>query len=103
MIRHWVAAVAAVAVLNLIGCAVATHWLAPEAPTPRDAAILLDEGSTPSLSHRLRPTGVPDIPAPRPLRPCCDFGYNLGLRYAFLPVLGYRITNLKTLEDSGPP
>jgi hypothetical protein len=102
MTRHWLAAVAAAAVLEMIGCAVAPHWLAPERPTQRDATILLDEGSTASLYHRLRPTGVSDIPAPRHLRPCCDFGYNLGLRYAFLPVLGYRITNLKTIEDVGP-
>ena len=102
MTRHWVAAVAAVAVLDLIGCAIATDWVAPETPTRRDARILLDDGSTASLYHRLRPTGVPNIPAPKHLRPCCDFGYNLRLRYGFLPIPGYRITNIKTIDEVGP-
>src|SRR5215468_3017566 len=101
MTRHLIAALAAAAVLDLIGCAVAPRWLAPERPTQRDATILLNEGSTAALYHRLRPTGVPEIPEPHHLRPCCDFGFDLGLRYGFLPILGYRITNLKTIEDVG--
>src|SRR5262249_56248390 len=58
-------------------------------------------GPPASFYQRLRPTGVPATPEPHHLRPCCDFGFDLGLRYGFLPILGYRITNLKTIEDVG--
>jgi hypothetical protein len=102
MTRRWVAAVAAAAVLAIPGCGVAVRWLAPEEPTRRDAKILLSEVSTTSLSHRLRPTGIPDIPVREHLRPCCAFGYNLRARLAFLPILGYRLENLKTIEEIGP-
>ncbi len=98
---RWVAALAVAAVLHLIGCAVATHWVAPEMPTQRDATILIGEVSTTSLYQRLRPTGAPNIPMPRHLRPCCDFGYDLRLRYTFLPIPIYRITNLKTIDEIG--
>jgi hypothetical protein len=102
MTRHWVAAVAAAAVLATTGCGVAIRWLAPEEPTPGDASILLSEVSTASLSHQLRYTGVPNIPVRKHLRPCCAFGYNLQARLAFLPILGYRLENLKTIEEIGP-
>jgi hypothetical protein len=85
-----------------MGCAVATHWVAPETPTQRDATILIDEVSTTSLYQRLRPTGAPNIPMPRHLRPCCDFGYDLRLRYTLLPIPVYRISNLKTIDEIGP-
>jgi hypothetical protein len=94
--------VAAAAVLGTIGCSVAARWLAPEAPTRRDAAVLLSEESTAALSHRLRPTGIPDIPVRTHLRPCCAFGYDLRVRVAFLPILGYRLVNLKTIDEIGP-
>jgi hypothetical protein len=99
---HRVTLVAAAAVLGTIGCNVAARWLAPEAPTRRDAGILLNEQSTASLSHRLRPTGIPDIPLRKHLRPCCAFGYGLRARLAFLPILGYRLENLKTIDEIGP-
>jgi len=50
----------------------------------------------------MRYGGVPDIPPPQHLRPCCDFGYKLKPRYAFLPILGYTLTNLKTVDEIGP-
>jgi len=95
-------ALAAAAALLTVGCAVAIRWLTPETPTPADAALLLDEASTESLYKRMRQLGVPEIPPPQHLRPCCDFGYKLKLRYAFLPILGYTITNLKTVDEIGP-
>lgn len=97
-----VALVAAAAALGTIACSVATRWLAPEAPSRRDAGILLSEESTAALSHRLQPTGIPDIPLRKHLRPCCAFGYNLRARVAFLPILGYRLVNLKTIDEIGP-
>ena len=102
MTRNWVAAVAAAGVLAIPGCGVAVRWLAPEEPTRRDATILLSEVSTTSLSHRLRPTGIPNIPVREHLRPCCAFGYELRARLAFLPMLGYRLENLKTIDEIGP-
>jgi hypothetical protein len=102
MSRQRVALVAAAAVLGTLGCSVAARWLAPEAPTDRDAAILLSEESTAALSHRLQPTGIPDIPVRKHLRPCCAFGFDLQVRVAFLPILGYRLENLKTIEEIGP-
>jgi hypothetical protein len=71
-------------------------------PSASDAALVLSEGSTPALYRLLRPTGVPDIPPPQHLRPCCDFGYDLKLRYTFLPILGATISNLRTLDEVGP-
>ena len=94
--------IVATAALLTVGCAVAVRWLSPQAPTPADAALLLDEPSTDSLYKRMRHIGVPDIPPPQHLRPCYDFGYELKLRYAFLPILGYTITNLKTVDEIGP-
>jgi hypothetical protein len=94
--------VATAAVLGTIGCSVAVRWLAPEMPSRRDAGILLSEESTAALSHRLRPTGGPNIPVREHLRPCCAFGYNLRARLAFLPILGYRLENLKTIDEIGP-
>jgi hypothetical protein len=96
-----VALAAAAAVLGTIGCSVAARWLAPETPSRRDAGILLSEESTAALSHRLLPTGIPDIPLRKHLRPCCAFGYNLQARLAFLPILGYRLVNLKTIDEIG--
>lgn len=90
--------VAAAAVLA--GCSVAARWIAPETPSPRDAGILLNEESTAALSHRLRPTGAPDIPQRKHLRPCCAFGYDIRARIAFLPILGYHVGNLKTIGES---
>jgi hypothetical protein len=95
-------ALAVAAALGTLGCSVAARWLAPETPTQRDAAILLGEESTAALSHRLRPTGIPDIPVRRHLRPCCAFGYDLQARLGFLPILGYRLVNLKTIDEIGP-
>jgi hypothetical protein len=97
-----VAVVAAAVVLGTIGCSAAARWLAPETPSRRDAGILLSEESTATLSHRLRPTGIPDIPLRKHLRPCCAFGYELRARLAFLPILGYRLENLKTIDEIGP-
>jgi hypothetical protein len=96
------ALLAAAAVLGTVGCSAAARWLAPEAPSRRDAGILLGEESAVSLSHRLRPTGIPDIPLRKHLRPCCAFGYDLRLRVSFLPILGYHLVNLKTLDEIGP-
>ena len=101
MTRRWSAGLAA-AVLAVLGCNAATQWLAIEMPTSSDATILLSEGSTTALYHRLRPSGVPDISAPQHLRPCCPFGYDLKLRYAFLPILGYTLSNLRTTDEVGP-
>jgi hypothetical protein len=95
-------ALVAAAVVLASGCSVAVRWLAPETPTRRDAGILLSEESTAALSHRLRPTGIPDIPVRKHLRPCCAFGYELRARLAFLPILGYRLENLKTIDEIGP-
>ena len=95
-------AVVAAAGFFMLGCAVAIRWLSPEAPTPADADMLLSDVSTDSLYRRMRYGGVPDIPPPQHLRPCCDFGYELKLRYGFLPIFGYTITNLKTLDELGP-
>jgi hypothetical protein len=92
---------AAAAVFGAIGCSVAARWVAPEAPSSRDAGILLSEESTATLYHRLRPTGIPDIPVRKHLRPCCAFGYDLRARLAFLPILGYRLVNLKTIDEIG--
>ena len=36
------------------------------------------------------------------LRPCCAFGYQLRARLAFLPILGYQLENLKTIDEIGP-
>jgi hypothetical protein len=99
--RQRVALVAAAAVLGTIGCSVAARWLAPEVPSRQDAGILLSEESTAALSHRLRPTGIPDIPLRKHVRPCCAFGYDLRARLAFLPILGYRLGNLKTIDEIG--
>ena len=94
--------VAAAAVLLTLGCSVAARWLAPETPSRPDAGILLSEESTAALAHRLRPTGIPEIPLRKHLRPCCAFGYELRARLAFLPILGYRLENLKTIDEIGP-
>jgi hypothetical protein len=96
------AAGASAAVLGTIGCSVPARWLTPETPSRRDAGILLSEESTAALAHRLRPTGIPDIPLRKHLRPCCAFGCNLRARVAFLPILGYRLENLKTIDEIGP-
>jgi hypothetical protein len=92
---------AAAAVFATSGCSVAARWLAPEMPSRADAGILLSEESAADLSQRLRPTGIPEIPLRTHLRPCCAFGYDLQARIAFLPVLGYRLGNLKAIDEIG--
>jgi hypothetical protein len=94
----WLAGCAAIA----IGCGITANWIAPDAPSPAGAEAVLTESSTEALSRRLGPTGIPDIPARKRLRPCCAFGYDLHVRVAFLPVFGFRVGNLKVIEEIGP-
>lgn len=42
-----------------------------------------------------------DFKAPRNLRPCCAFGYDLGVRMGFLPVPGLRVGNLIEPDATG--
>ena len=100
MTRRWAVLVAGTA-MAVVGCGIPANWRAPDVPGPADAEAVLTESSTEVLSHRLGPTGIPDIPMRKRLRPCCAFGYDLQVRVAFLPVFGYRIGNLKTIEEIG--
>lgn len=41
------------------------------------------------------------VPAPEGLRPCCAFGYDLGIKLGSVPVPFYRIGNVLTTESLG--
>ncbi len=86
----------------LLACATPVRWQAPDAPTPREAELLLQVPSVETLVRVLPPTGIPEIPVRRRLRPCCAFGADLGVRLGALPVPILRLQNVRGLPDLGP-
>lgn len=86
----------------VLACATPVRWEAPDAPTPREAELLLRVPSVETLVEVLPPTGIPEIPVRRRLRPCCAFGANLGVRLGPVPVPGLRLLNVRELADLGP-
>ncbi len=85
-----------------LACATPVRWQAPDAPTPQEAELLLRAPSVETLVRVLPPTGIPEIPVRRRLRPCCAFGTQLGVRLGPVPVPGIRLLNVREVGDLGP-
>jgi len=98
VLRAWLLAALAGGIL---GCGMVAAWRAPDVPRTRDVEAILTEPSAEALARRLQPIGIPDIPVRKRLRPCCEFGYGLRLRVGLLPILGYRIGNLRSVDRLG--
>lgn len=84
-----------------MSCTRPPHWLSEENVAGRHIRTLLEGDSIETLSRNALPEEIPDIPIRTKLRPCCAFGNNLKIRVGALPIPGFRIGNIMSLEELG--
>lgn len=86
------------------GCANAPIWQAPGEVLITEQAITLalndPEGG--SYTNDFESDVIPDIPAPKALRPCCAFGNGLMVKLGEIPLVGFKLDNIRAPSDLGP-
>lgn len=85
------------------GCRGANWQAGPAALTMgRQVGAALDDPVPDAGAEPFDPRAVPRFDGPKKLRPCCAFGMDLGVKLGAVPVPGYEIGNLLSVEDIGP-
>lgn len=71
------------------------NWDASPAPSTAVVASTLAAAPLPAG------TGIPEVPLPKALRPCCAFGDNIGIAVGTVQVPGYAIGNIVGIDGVG--
>jgi hypothetical protein len=91
-----------VAALVGFACATPQRWEVREQPTQAEAGLLLEQTDPKAIRREYFDSELPAIPVRERLRPCCAFGSDIRAQIAgWIPVLGYKISNIIGVEDFG--
>ncbi|WP_158083088.1 DUF4056 domain-containing protein [Methyloprofundus sedimenti] len=89
---------------GLTGCARFPVWQAPAEVLITDytIALTLNDFEGGGTSNDFDSKDIPNLPAPKGLRPCCAFGNKLKVKLGEMPLAGFKLDNIRASEDLGP-
>jgi hypothetical protein len=87
--------------LLVFACAAPQRWEVREQPSKAEAGILLQQTDPLAVRREYFHNELPEVPVRERLRPCCAFGSEIGAQVLSIPVPGYTIPNIISIEDLG--